>query len=88
MFLKYCENVIGARNMPMYIFGRIAYIFNLGGDACRSRASSLYMSGVLPCRGNLFIYLKHLLKINILIYFSFLVVLGLSQKKIIRFDQQ
>ena len=55
--------------------------------------SSLYMSGVLPCRGNLFIYLKHLLKINILIYFSFLVVLGLSyyrvsQKKIIRFDQQ
>ena len=44
MFLKYCENAIGARNMLMYIFGRIAYIFNLGGDACHSRA----LFGIIP----------------------------------------
>ena len=46
MFLKYCENVISARNMLMYIFRRISYIFNLGGDAgaCHSRA----LFGIIP----------------------------------------
>ena len=89
MFLKYCKNVTGGQNMLMYIFGRIAYIFNRGADASEAIILKRVLVLACPCRdhpsicleyyliGMISIYLEYHLKINILIYFRFLVSLSL-----------
>ena len=48
MFLQYCNNVLTAQNMPMYL-SCIAYIFNRGGDASHTNLLKKALVQHDPC---------------------------------------